>query len=395
MRNIYFLICFFLTAGTIGSFSSFFDINFASSTAGGTTYAVEIAKFKYPVYTDYFEDIEDVVELSSENGEYHYLSGITNSKDDAEGLVSEIKSQGYLDAKVLDLHTVFNSEQIASMLSEEKEDQDQNKKKKKITSQSVRKKGTAKLAISKLKNVETTVFYTIELQQSKNILNAESFAPHNSVKVFQSNGKYHYVLGRFQEESEARKYLKKEVLSGFQNANVVLVNKGKLTTCKLEQNVKIPNIQITEKGSYNMGRKMKGKEYVDYFYELGHIEISKKPFYTIVIDNYNDKKLADEAVQKLKDLGFGHAKIKTANLKNSTTNKSVNAAKNTFSIQVLASKCEMSIKRLDFKNINRTYDQQDELYRYFYGTYNSYWVCRRELREVRKKGYADAFIVRL
>jgi len=91
MRNIYFLICFFLTAGTIGSFSSFFDINFSGSTAGGTTYAVEVAKFKYPVYTDYFEELKDVVELSDENGEFHYLSGLTSNKGEAEDLVGDYK----------------------------------------------------------------------------------------------------------------------------------------------------------------------------------------------------------------------------------------------------------------------------------------------------------------
>ncbi len=394
MRNIYFLICFFLTAGTIGSFSSFFDVNFAGSTAGGTTYAVEIAKFKYPVYTDYFEEIDDVLELSGKNGEYYYLSGLTSNKSDADELVKEIKSYGYLEAKVLDLHTEFSSEQIVSVLSKGKDDQDQTKKKK-ITNQSVQKKKAAELAIGKLNNVGTAYFYTIVLQQSKDVLNAESFAPHNSVKVFQNKGKYHYVLGRFEDVGDAQKYLKNEVLSGFPNANLAVINKGELVEYKAKKKNVSSKKLVAEKGSYNMGRKMRGKEYVDYYYELGHIKISKKPFYTVEIGNYNDKKMADEAVQKLKDLGFSQAKIKTPSTKNSTTSKSENAVKPHYVIQVLASKSKMGVKRLKFKNLNRTFDEQDELYRYFYGSYDNYWVCRRELREVREKGYADAFIVKL
>lgn len=394
MRNIYFLICFFLTVGTIGSFSSFFDINFTGSTAGGTTYAVAIAKFKYPVYTDYFKELEDVVELSGENGEFYYLSGLTSDKSSAEELVETIKGYGYLEAKVLDLHTEFSSEQVAGVLSKDKGDQDQTKKNK-ITSQSVQKKKAAEIAIGKLTNIGTDYFYTIELQQSKNVLNAESFAPHNSVKVFQNNGKYHYVLGRFADVGDAQKYLNKEVLSGFPNASVVVINKGELAEYKAKKNVEAPRKVVATMGSYNMGRKMRGKEYIDYYYELGHIKISEKASYTIEIGSYDDKKLANEAVQKLKDLGFSQAKIQTPSTNKIITNTSKNTGTSRYIIQVLASKSEMSVKRLNFKDITRTFDQQDELYRYFYGNYDNYWVCRRELREVRKKGYADAFIVKL
>jgi len=392
MRNIYFLICFFLTAGTIGSFSSFFDINFAGSTAGGTTYAVEIAKFKYPVYTDYFEEIEDVLELSGENGEYHYLSGVTSNKGDAEKMVETVKSYGYIDAKVLDLHTTFSSEQIASVLLKGKDDQDQTKK---ITKQSVQKKKAVEVAIGKLNNIGTEYFYTIVLQQSKDVLNAESFAPYNSVKVFQNKGKYHYVLGRFDDVGDAQKYLKNEVLSGFPHANLAVINKGELLEYRAKQEIAAPKKVIAKKGSYNMGRKMRGKEYVDYYYELRHVKISEKPLYTIEIGNYDDEKLAEEAVQKLKDLGFSHAKIKIPSTKNSTTSKSKYIRKAKFSIQVLACKSEMSVKRINFKDLTRTFDKQDGLYRYFYGSYDNYWVCRRQLREVRERGYADAFVVKL
>ena len=395
MRNIYFLICFFLIAGTIGSFSPFFDINFAGSTAGGSTYGVEIAKFKYPVYTDYFEELNDVVELSGKDGEYHYLSGLSNSKSEAETRVEEIKSFGYADAKVLDLNEEFTSEQISAVLTNGKGDQDKTQKQK-ITSQTAKKNQDAETAIGKLTNIGNDYYYTILLQKSKNCLNAESFSPFNSVKVLEADGMFQYVLGRFEDVGDAKKYLQEKVLAGFPHASVAVINKGELAAVRVEaerkNDVKMASNQA---GSYNMGRKMRGKEYVAYYYELGHLKISEKPLYVIEIGDYNDKKLANEAVQKLKDLGFTQAKIKTpSGLKTAVVQESLSADAH-FTIQIFASKSEMNLKRITIKDLTRTFDPQDELYRYFYGNYDNYWVCRRELREIRKKGYGDAFIVKL
>lgn len=395
MRNIYFLICFFLTAGTIGFFSPFFDINLTSSTAGGSTYGVEIAKFKYPVYTDYFEEMDDVVELSGKDGEYHYLAGLTNSKSSAENLAEEIKSFGYADAKVLDLNTEFSNEQIERVLENENVDQDKTKKKN-ITTQTIKKKKSAEMAIGKLTNIGNAYFYTILLQKSKDILNAESFSPHNSVKIIEANGKFQYVLGRFEDVGDAKKYLKEKILVDFPNAIVAVINKGELAEVREAQkaNSKV-KIASNKAGSYNMGRKMRGKEYVDYYYELGRLRISEKPLYVIEIADYNNKALAEEAVQKLKDLGFTQARVKTPSVSKVAAVKESLSADAHFTIQVFASKSEMSVKRLTIKNLTRTFDQEDELYRYFLGDYDNYWACRRELREIREKGYGDAFIVKL
>ncbi|PKQ64422.1 hypothetical protein BZG02_06330 [Labilibaculum filiforme] len=395
MRNIYFLICFFLTVGTIGSFSPFFDINFTGSTAGGTSYGVEIAKFKYPVYTDYFEELDDVVELSGKNGEYHYISGITTSKGEAEKRVEEIKSFGYADAKVLDLNHDFSAEEIAAVVSKENKVQD-NTKKQKITSKTIKKNADAELAISKLTNIGNDYFYSVLLQKSQEILNAESFSPHASVKVFEINSKFYYLLGRFEDVGDAKNYLQEELADDFPNAKVVVINKGELVEVK-ESERKNREVKIASNsvGSYNMGRKMRGKEYVDYYYELGSLQGVENPLYTIEIGAYQTKESAKEAVQKLKDLGFTQARIKTPD-----TQKTKVAVENLsptahFTIQVFASKLELNTKRIPMKDLTQTYDPQDELYRYFYGNYDNYWVCRRELREVRQKGYSDAFIVRL
>lgn len=395
MRNIYFLICFFLTAGTIGSFSSLFDINFTKSTAGGSTYGVEIARFKYPVYTDYFDDMDNVVELSGKDGMYHYLSGLSNSRNDTENLAEEIKMLGYADARVVDLNSEFSSEQIAGVLTNKKGDQDKTKKQK-ISSQTIKKKKAAEIAIGKLTNIGNAYYYTILLQKSKDILNAESFSPHNSVKILESNGKFQYVLGRFEDVGDAKKYLQEKVQVNFPNATVAVINKGELAEVREAQKAKgKATVASNQKGSYNMGRKMRGKEYVDYYYELGRLKISKKPLYIIEIGDFNDKELADDAVQKLKDLGFTKARIKTPSISRFVADKVSLSADARYTIQVFASKSEMSVKRLTVKNLTRTFDQQDELYRYFHGDYDNYWVCRRELRQIRQKGYGDAFIVSL
>lgn len=384
-----------MTAGTIGFFSSLFDLNLTSSTAGGSTYGVEIAKFKYPVYTDYFEEIDDVVELSGKDGEYYYLAGLTNSKSSAEDLAEEIKSFGYADAKVLDLNIEFSNEQIERVFDRKSVDQDQIKKKN-ITNQTIQKNKAAEMAIGKLTNTGNSYFYTILLQKSKNILNAESFYPYNSVKIVEANGKFQYVLGRFEDVGDARKYLKEKIMVDFPNAIVAVINKGELAEVreaqKADSKVKIASNQT---GSYNMGRKMRGKEYVDYYYELGRLRISEKPLYVIEIGDYHDKALAEEAVQKLKDLGFTQAKVKTSSARKVTTVTKSLSADAHFTIQVFAGKSEMNVKRFTLKNLTRTFDQKDELYRYFHGNYDNYWVCRRELREIRKKGYGDAFIVKL
>lgn len=395
MRNIYFLLCFFLTAGTIGFFSPLFDINLTSSTAGGSTYGVEIAKFKYPVYTNYFEEMDDVVELSGKDGEYHYLTGLTNTISSAEKLAEEIKLYGYADAKVLDLNSEFSKEQIARVLENESIDQDRTKKQN-ITTQTIQKNNAAEIAIGKLTNIDNAYFYTILLQKSKDILNAESFSPHNSVKILEANGKFQYVLGRFEDVGDAKKYLKEKIIIDFPNAGVAVINKGKLAEVREVQkaNSKV-GIASNQTGSYNMGRKMRGKEYVDYYYELGRLKISEKPLYVIEIGEYNDKVLADEVVQKLKDLGFTQARVKTPSAsKVGAVTESLSADAH-FTIQVFASKAEMSEKRLTIKDLTRVFDQEDELYRYFYGDYDNYWVCRRELREIREKGYGDAFVVKL
>ena len=216
------------------------------------------------------------------------------------------------------------------------------------------------------------------------------------MKVLEADGMFQYVLGRFEDVGDAKKYLQEKVLAGFPHASVAVINKGELAAVRVEaerkNDVKMASNQA---GSYNMGRKMRGKEYVAYYYELGHLKISEKPLYVIEIGDYNDKKLANEAVQKLKDLGFTQAKIKTpSGLKSVAVQESLSADAH-FTIQIFASKSEMNLKRITIKDLTRTFDPQDELYRYFYGNYDNYWVCRRELREIRKKGYGDAFIVKL
>lgn len=395
MRNIYFLICFFLTVGTIGSFSPFFDIDFSGSTAGGTTYAVEIAKYKYPVYTDYFDDVNDVVELTASNGEYHYLAGLTTSKKEAEELVIEIKSQGYTEAKLIDLNTKFSKDQIAGILPYQQESKKITKNQK-ITKQTIQKNSKAAKAIGELSNVGNSYFYTILLQKSKVKLNAKAFAPLQGVKPVEEGGHYQYLYGRFDDVADAQKYLNDKLSNVFPGAYVAILNNGEISKPRLAKIDKSTKKNVaSNSGSYNMGRKMRGKEYVDYYYELTSFGIAKKPSYVIEIGEYHDKNLADEAVQKLKDLGFADAKIQDLKLQKDLQGVGSKSTKAHYTIQVFASKSKMDAKRLNIKDVSRSFDQEDEIYRYFHGDYDNYWVCRRELREVRKNGFDDAFIVKL
>ncbi|MFT5749064.1 MAG: Zn-dependent metalloprotease [Ancylomarina sp.] len=66
-----------------------------------------------------------------------------------------------------------------------------------------------------------------------------------------------------------------------------------------------------------------------------------------------------------------------------------------YSIHVFASKKTTLISQLKLKGLYENFDQDENLYRYFYRSFDNYWVCRRELREVRSSGFPDAYIVKL
>ena len=66
-----------------------------------------------------------------------------------------------------------------------------------------------------------------------------------------------------------------------------------------------------------------------------------------------------------------------------------------YSIHVFASEKITRISQLKLNGLYENYDNDENLYRYFYRSYDNYWVCRRELRDVRSKGFPDAYIVKL
>jgi len=66
-----------------------------------------------------------------------------------------------------------------------------------------------------------------------------------------------------------------------------------------------------------------------------------------------------------------------------------------YSIHVFASKNKTQIGFLKLNGLYENFDMNENLYRYFYRSFDNYWVCRRELREVRSKGFPDAYIVKL
>ncbi len=66
-----------------------------------------------------------------------------------------------------------------------------------------------------------------------------------------------------------------------------------------------------------------------------------------------------------------------------------------YSIHVFASKKTTLISQLKLKGLYENFDMDENIYRYFYRSFDNYWVCRRELREVRSNGFPDAYIVKL
>ncbi|NOU59215.1 SPOR domain-containing protein [Marinifilum caeruleilacunae] len=377
MRNIYFIICFVLSVGTIGYFSPFLDLNFGSSSAGSTSYAVEIAQFKYPVYTDYFEKLEGVIELSGD-GVFHYVSGITKSKKEAEDLSEKIRGMGYEEAKVIDLLEEFSEEDLAGVVDLEAQDQ------------KVQQKESAKQAIAKLSDIDNAYFYTILLKESKEILTADQFAPLKP-KAHKQGDQFYYLYGRFEDVGNAQKYLEDKIRKDYASAQLVVINKGTLMHASKAK----PASATTASASNNMGRKMRGKEYVDYYYELSTTSFAKTPLYYIEVGPYNDKTEADEAVRKLHDLGFTKAGIKDPSKEKRSVTKPDAAADAHYTIQIFAGRNKVKTERFKIDGVSQSYDQNDKLYRYFVGDYDNYWVCRRELREVRKQGFRDAFIVKL
>eukprot|EP01029_Cantina_marsupialis_P024228 TRINITY_DN617_c0_g1_i1.p1 TRINITY_DN617_c0_g1~~TRINITY_DN617_c0_g1_i1.p1 ORF type:complete len:377 (-),score=37.69 TRINITY_DN617_c0_g1_i1:1546-2676(-) len=376
MRNIYFLICVLLSAGLIGHFAPLMDIDFTNNSSVKTSYAVEVASFKYPVYTDYFEKLDDVIEIQDE-GTYRYVAGITESKSKAERLNKEILDLGYKQARLIDVNEEFTPEQLAGALQEGGQ-----------VKQSKKKQKEAGVAISKLTGIGNDYFYTIQLKEDEKMLGQSDFSV-TGVKALMQDGKFHYLMGRFDDVGSAQKYLKEKISKNYPNAKLLVLNKGRLVDSSAVKK------ETTPVGSYNMGRKMRGKEYVDYYYELSQVKFSQAPVYFIEVGPYDDKALAEEAVLKLRDLGFTQAKVATPSDKKEKAVKRSPSADAHFTIQVFASRKELQSTRFHVEGVTHSYDKNDELYRYFYGNYDNYWVCRRDLREVRAKGYKDAFIVKL
>jgi len=75
--------------------------------------------------------------------------------------------------------------------------------------------------------------------------------------------------------------------------------------------------------------------------------------------------------------------------------KNIKDSKFKYSIHVFASKNATRMSLLRLMGLYENYDNDEHLYRYFYRSYDNYWVCRRELRDVRSKGFPDAYIVKL
>lgn len=66
-----------------------------------------------------------------------------------------------------------------------------------------------------------------------------------------------------------------------------------------------------------------------------------------------------------------------------------------YSIHIFASIETTHLDKFRLEGVYGNYDTGENIYRYFCKSFDNYWVCRRELRVVRSKGFPDAYIVKL
>ena len=337
MRNVYFIAAILFCALSVGYLTVLFGADFSAKKNTSSLYSIEVAEYKYPVYTNYFENIDGVFELNS-NNVYHYFVGLTKSYSEAKKIKAKVYVKGYKKAKIVDLKKEFSESQISRINNNPKFE-----------------KRKDKILVSKLENLDKQKFYSVCVRVDSALLAVDDFSNSN-IKVYQQDGKYFYVQGRFAKIKTA----KKNKITYSKEAKLVLFENGKMSflsnPIKKKQNVVIDK-QYRKKKDLNKIRKwktpnIKRKEgvYIDYYYD----------FAGTLIENSKKRKIADD-----------------------------------YQIQIMASKTEMDASCFHMKNVVICFDNEEKLYRYLYGSFDNYWVCRRKLREVRLKGYSDAFIVKL
>ncbi|MFA8434237.1 MAG: SPOR domain-containing protein [Marinifilaceae bacterium] len=410
MRNLYFIICSLLISGALGLLSQYIDIESSDSKGNQDLYSIQLATLKYPVYLSHFKGVENVVELVGKDGLFRYCLKPFSGKEEVEKLLVQVHQQGYSEAKVIRLVDEFDQEALADSQQDDGKQQKirvsaSDKELEKI--RSVQGKGNNQEkeipvihALSRMAGVGSSYFYSIQVLETPAPQKPDRFSTLKNVKEYsEEEGSYRYLHGNFADVEDAERYLSNELRKNYPDAKVVVVDKGNVVM--LQQQVKISqDVRPVPDSKIQVPVKRgKGREFVDYFYEENQSPFPVTPVasdYRIELGPFKDRVDAENELQRLKKLGYGSARL----LMPSTSGKKgeVNIAASSpivYTIQIMANSKAVSISSFKLKGVRKVYSSKDGLYKYYYGGYDNYWVCRRKLRDVRNKGYRDAFIVKM
>ena len=426
MRNLYLVICFFVISGTLGYFSQYLDVE-SSGELKKELYAVQLASLKYPVYLSYFKGVDSMVEMKGKDGMYCYCVKPFTDKESARKRCNDLKNLGYPDGKVVNVSKKFASKELSSATVIESSsgsnevrshsaDQPLTKIRENQNPSQQQESPVVKM-LSSMKDVGTSYFYSIQLISTSSPQYPQSFKGVENVKEFKdSQGVYRYLHGNFADVEDAQRYLREQIATRYTQARVVVVDKGQVVTAPKvvdASRVVAKKQQPTVYRKKGYVKPTKGRQYKDYYYEDPESLLSAlaAPLsYSIMVGPFNDKAQAQIQLQKLHEMGFSSAQLKarvpaSANA-NSSTVKSVNKSGKSsvkksitngdqYTIQLLATIKIKNPTSFKLKGVRRVQSPQDHLYRYYFGQFDNYWVCRRKLRDIRIQGYSDAFIVKL
>lgn len=406
----------------MGYFSRYIDVEFPwEKERAKNLYAVQLASLKYPVDISLFEGMDNVVELKDRNGMYRYCVKPFSGKEEAHKICEKLKKNGYPEGRVVSLNSDFDAKVIADATSGiVKPDCDRDSSNQPDSTLANTRgdnngnfsfNNTSESDVSDNKKVTSglnvpgdnkELFFSVLLVQSESRIDSSFYRGVEDVKeLCDATGQYCYLYGNYDTREDAHSSITKEMKSRFKNVGVVMVNSDKVV---------IPVLMNTDIGRHSNAvtskKRRRGRQYVDYYYE--DPELQQTPSlrkFGIEVGPFDNESEALVQMQRLQQLGFASARLiekdyparskirrKKKTAKNLTQKKGGTPR---YTIQILASRVAKDPSSLKLKGVDRKLSQSDHLYRYYYGTYDNYWVCRRELREVRYHGYRDAFIVKM
>jgi len=312
-------------------------------------YAVELTNSAKELDSNSFPKSINLVSLMGKDGRYHYCVYPFGEISKVNALCIKIKKDNYSKAKVIKLINVFDSQTITNSLASSVLSA--------FTGQDLKSSNNIKSVISTDK---FDYFYTIMLHQSPTALSPSFFDPINEIKEVYQDEVYYYLKSRFIDVEAAHEYL--ESIAYSNSKVVVLTDEGIVLPSE------IGNVGLQYSNMTNDQIRKRGNEF-KYYYSL-----SPDAVYDENIDFFRS--------------------LKSSKYLSDAFPEDPNFEKG-YSIQVFAESTSQDSKDFSFVGVKKLPNSFDGLDHYFYGRFSNYWICRRELREIRNKGYRNAFIVEL